>query len=366
MKQRKTLTLLTLALVVALAYGPGAFAQVGERQAQHIFTPMASPGAEVAQGIGLTEIRVSYHRPAANDRDIWGTVVPSGGPIWRTGANENTKVSFSTDVTVQGKTLAAGSYGLHTIPGQPAAEAEWTIIFSNDSDAWGSFAYKEENDALRVMTKPGSAPHKERFEISFDNLEADSVDMILRWGEVAVPVAIAIDLEKTVKASFDQQLTGLSAFFWQGWNQAAQYSLQNEINLEDAMTWVDQSIGIQESFNNLSVKAQLLAKKGEEAQASELMAKAMEMGNAGQIHNYARQLLTQGKKEEALVAFKKNVEKNPETWFVELGLARGYSALGDFDNAVKNMKLAVDKAPEAQKQYVQGLVEQLEKKVDIN
>ncbi len=361
---RRTLPLSILVLIVAAAPLP---AQTADNQAQHIFTPMASPRAEVAQRIGLTDVRVVYHRPAVNDRDVWGQVIPRDGtPVWRTGANENTLVSFSTDVTVEGQPLPAGTYGLHTVPGQPAAEGDWTIVFSNDVHAWGSFNYDPERDALRVTAKPRKAEHMERFEIAFDDLEDDSASMVLRWAEVAVPVKIGIDLEKTVKASFEQQLTGLSSFFWQGWNQAAQYFVQNELDGEQALQWADRSIGIQEDFSNLATKAQLLAKKGEAAEARELMARAMEMGNAGQIHNYARQLLGRGDKEEALAAFKKNVEKHPETWFVELGLARGYSALGDFDNAVKSMKLSLAKAPDAQKPYVQGLVEQLEKEVDIN
>ena len=364
MNQRRTLSLITLTLALGLFAG-GLLAQ--GQQAQHIFTPMASPRAETAQRIGLTDIEVVYHRPAVNDRDIWGQVVPGAGtPVWRTGANENTTVSFSTEVTVQGQILAAGTYGLHTIPGQPADSSEWTIIFSNDSHAWGSFAYNQENDALRVSAKPEKAAHQERFEISFDDLEDDSVSVVLRWAEVAVPVRVAIDLEETVIASFRQQLTGLPQFFWQGWNQAAQYSLNNDMNLDEAMQWADRSIGVQETFNNLSTKAQLLAKTGDAAQANEIMTKAMAMGNAGQIHNYARQLLGQDRKQEALEVFKKNVEKHPDTWFVELGLARGYSALGEFDKAVASMKASLAKAPDGQKQYVQGLVDQLGKNVDIN
>ncbi len=364
MNQRNWLSVSVLALALASA-ATGLLAQ--GQQAQHIFIPMASPRAEVALRIGLTDVEVVYHRPEVRERDVWGAVVPSAGtPVWRTGANENTLVTFSTDVTVQGETLAAGTYGLHSIPGEPAGEGEWTIVFSKDVHAWGSFSYKEENDALRVMAKPQKAAHMERFEISFGNLENDSADLILRWAEVAVPVGVGIDLEQTVVASFRQQLTGLPQFFWQGWNQAAQYSLTNEMNLEEAAKWADTSIGIQETFNNLSTKAQLLAKSGDEAQAGEIMAKAMGMGNAGQIHNYARQLLGQGKKEEAVAAFQKNVDKHPETWFVELGLARGYSALGEFDKAVENMKISLEKAPDPQKQYVQGLVDQLAKKVDIN
>lgn len=356
---------LPVAALAALLLVPAASALAQARQPQHIFLPNVSQRAEVAQTIGVTDIRVVYHRPGVNERTIWGGLVPYG-QVWRTGANENTLVSFSTDVTVEGQPLPAGTYGLHTVPGQPAAEGDWTIVFSNDVHAWGSFNYDPERDALRVTAKPRKAEHMERFEIAFDDLEDDSASMVLRWAEVAVPVKIGIDLEKTVKASFEQQLTGLSSFFWQGWNQAAQYFVQNELDGEQALQWADRSIGIQEDFSNLATKAQLLAKKGEAAEARELMARAMEMGNAGQIHNYARQLLGRGDKEEALAAFKKNVEKHPETWFVELGLARGYSALGDFDNAVKSMKLSLAKAPDAQKPYVQGLVEQLEKEVDIN
>lgn len=367
MNQRPSSTYVVLALLLIGGVPAALTAQIAEQQAQHVFTPLASPTAEVAQRIGLTDVRVRYHRPAVNERDVWGQVIPrSGAPVWRTGANENTLISFSTDVTVQGQALPEGTYGLHSIPGQPAGEGEWTIIFSHDTHAWGSFSYNQERDALRVTAKPEKAAHQERFEISIDHLEDDAADLILRWAEVAVPVRVAIDLEKTVRASLDQQLTGLSQFFWQGWNQAAQYYLQNDLNLEQALQWADRSIGIQETFNNLSTKSQLLAKTGEEEQAREVIARAMALGNAGQIHNYARQLITQGKKEEALVAFRKNVEKHPETWFVELGLARGYSALGDFENAVENMQISLAKAPDPQKQYIQGLIDQLENKVDIN
>jgi Protein of unknown function (DUF2911) len=359
----RTLTLLALALILAV---PGALL-AQDQQAQNVFTPMASPRAEVAQRIGLTDVKVVYHRPAVGGRDVWGQVIPSAGtPVWRTGANENTMVSFSTDVTIEGQALPAGTYGLHSIPGQPAAEGDWTIIFSKDAHAWGSFSYKEENDALRVTAKPAKADHQERFQIAFDNLEDDSADMILRWAEVAVPIKVGIDLEKTVTASFRQQLTGLPQFFWQGWDQAAQYCLNNDFNLDEAVEWADKSIGVQETFSNLSTKAQLLFKRGDKAQADEIMAKALEMGNAGELHNYARQLVGQDRKQEALAVFKKNVEKHPETWFVELGLARGYAALGDFESAVKSMKISLGKAPDAQKQYVQGLVDQLANNVDIN
>lgn len=332
------------------------------RQSQHIFTPMVSPAASVSQTFGVTSIGVSYHRPAVNDRELWGSLIPYG-QVWRTGANENTVITISTEVEVEGQTLPAGTYGLHTIPG----ESRWTVIFSHDSNVWGSFSYDQARDALRVEVEPGaSATHTERMSFRFDDIQSDGATLLLEWGKLSVPITFTVDEHELALASFRDQLKGLSAFFWQGWNQAANYCLQNEINYEEALQWADRSIQTQENFTNLSVKAQLLAKTGDEAQSAEILKKALEMGNSGELHNYARTLLGEGKKEEALAVFQRNVEQNNNAWFVELGLARGLSALGRYPEAAEQMKIAVGKAPDNQKAYVQGLVDRLEKGEDIN
>jgi hypothetical protein len=118
--------------------------------------PRPSQHAVVTQRIGITDITIKYHRPLVNKREIWGKVVPYG-QVWRAGANENTTISFSDPVTIEGKQLAKGIYGLHMIPGQN----EWTVIFSNEHTAWGSFTYKQDDDALRVTVK--SKPADFRF-----------------------------------------------------------------------------------------------------------------------------------------------------------------------------------------------------------
>lgn len=332
-----------------------------QRQAQNLFLPNVSPQARVDQTVGMTDISVSYHRPVVNERDIWGALVPYG-QVWRTGANENTVISFSTDVMIEGQALAAGSYGLHTQPG----EEEWEIIFSNDSGAWGSFAYDAEHDALRVKVEPETADFQEALGFSFDDPGSDEVTLALRWEKLRVPVKIAAATDELVLASIREQVTGLAGFFWASWNQAANYCLQNEINLEEAVEWADRSIGIERRFTNLSTKSQLLAKMGKEDEAAEIIQAALGLGNGGELHNYARQLLGRDEKQEALAVFQRNVEQNPDAWFVELGLARGYSALGDFDKAAENMRKAVERAPDNQKEYVQGLVDQLESETDIN
>jgi hypothetical protein len=363
MSQRTAWCLLTvLAAGVPVAGVPAASAQVVRQQTATLDLPRVSPAAAVSQRVGLTDVEITYHRPAVNERTVWGGLVPYG-QVWRTGANENTLISLSSDVTVEGQPLAAGTYGLHTIPG----EEEWTIIFSRDTDAWGSFSYNEENDALRVTVQPGEVSfHQERMIFVFDEASNESAMVSLIWDKLQVPFKIEVDSPQVTLASIREQLKGVSQFFWMGPQQAANYCLQEEMNYEEAMGWIDASIQAEERFENLQTKAQLLEKTGDETQSAEIMAKALDMGNAGQLHNYARSLIGQDEKEEALTVFERNVKQNPDAWFVELGLARGYSALGQFDKAVASMKVSLERAPEGQKAYVQSLIDRLERKEDIN
>lgn len=347
-----------LPALAALAAAPLA-AQV-QNQTQGLTLPLASPPASVSQRIGLTDVRVDYHRPAVNEREIWGSLVPYG-QVWRTGANENTLITFSGDVTIEGQPLAAGTYGLHTLPG----ESEWVVIFSRDTTAWGSFSYDEANDALRVTVQPEEAPFQERMVFAFDDVGSDSATLALTWEKVRVPFDIAVDDKAQTLASIEEQLKGLPQFFWLGWNQAATYCLQNDVNLEEAVEWADRSIQIEERFENLSTKSQLLAKTGDAEQAAQLMDRALEKANPLQIHNYGRQLLAQNDKERALEVFRLNASRHPEAWFIGVGLARGHAALGQFGEAARHMKVALEKAPEAQKAYIQGLVTQLEQGQNI-
>jgi thioredoxin-like negative regulator of GroEL len=347
-----------LALVTIL----GSTGQLGAQQQNvGLDLPLTSPRAEIRQTVGLTEIGVWYHRPAVNERTIWGGLVPYG-QVWRAGANENTLVTFSTDVTVEGQQLAAGTYGLHAIP----SEEEWVIIFSGDTTAWGSFSYTEDNDVLRVTVKPVEAPFRERMAFRFDELTNDSVALGLHWETLLVPIKVGVDTQEVVLASVRDELKGVAQFSWIGWNQATNYCLQEEINYEEALEWAERGIQAEKRFETLSTKARLLEKTGETGQAAELMQEALAMGNAGQLHQYARSLVSQERKEEALEVFQRNVHQNSDSWFVELGLARGYSALGDFDKAAENMKIALERAPDARKAYVQSLVERLEQEQDIN
>src|SRR5688500_8851832 len=201
-------------------------------QVPGLTTPDASPAATTTQVIGLTEMAVSYHRPAVNGRKVWGGIVPYD-QVWRAGANENTTVSFSTPVTVNGTNLATGTYGLHMIP----TTGNWTVIFSRESGAWGSFSYDQKEDAARVTARPQNAEFQERLGFSFDEPTRDSVVLAMRWEKVRLPVEIKIDVARTVLDNYRAQLRGLPRFGWQGWNQAANWAAQNDIDLDEATTW---------------------------------------------------------------------------------------------------------------------------------
>ena len=177
----------TAALAALLGLATAASAQ------QQITTPRLSPNASVTQMVGITEITLHYSRPGVKGRKIWGELVPYG-EVWRTGANENTTIRFSTPVKIGGKELPAGLYGLQTIP----TADEWTVIFSKDADQWGAFSYKPENDALRIQAKPEAADFQERMGFEFDDLTDNSAKVVLRWEKLAVPFTVEVDTPKLV------------------------------------------------------------------------------------------------------------------------------------------------------------------------
>src|ERR1700734_2598855 len=158
--------------------------------------PRQSQHALVMQRIGITDITVNYHRPLANGRQIWGKLVPYG-QVWRAGANENTTITFTDPVTIEGQSLDKGTYGLHMIPG----ENEWTVIFSKMSTAWGSFSYKQDEDALRVTVKPHAAEFHDALTYDFDDVKPDSTVITLSWDKVAVPFKVVVNVTNIVEAS---------------------------------------------------------------------------------------------------------------------------------------------------------------------
>ena len=324
--------------------------------------PRQSQHARITQRIGITDITINYHRPLANGRQIWGKVVPYG-QVWRAGANENTTITFSDPVTIEGQALDKGTYGLHMIPG----ENQWTVIFSKTSTAWGSFSYKQDEDALRVTVKPQTAELHDALAYDFDDLKPDSTVVTLRWDKVAVPFKVAVNVNDIVTASLHRQIRGLNQYYWEGWDDAAGYLLANKIDLDEAMKDEDQSIQAEERFDNLLNKSRILETLGRKDAATEFRNKALEKGSALQLYFYGRQLQRDKKQDEAFAVYRSNAKRFPDYWTTHVGLARVYSGQGDFDNAVKEIQSALAGVPDdANKSNLQNYIKRLQSKDDIN
>ncbi len=352
--------LLVLLTGVLLATGV-AQAQTATGETVMLNLPRASQHALVSQRIGITDITINYHRPLANGRQIWGKVVPYG-QVWRAGANENTTITFTDPVTIEGQALDKGTYGLHMIPG----ENQWTVIFSKTATAWGSFTYNQEEDALRVTVKPQATDPYNALAYDFDDVKPDSAVVTMRWDKVAVPFKVQVNVNEIVTASVRTQIRGLNRYYWEGWDDAAGYFLANKIDLDEALKDEDQSIQAEERYDNLLNKSKILEAMGRTQDAEMFRTKALDKASAVQLYFYARQLQAEKKQDQALVVFRANAKKFPDTWTSHMGMARVYSAQGDFDNAVKEVKLSLATAPDSNKSNLENYVKRLQNKEDIN
>src|SRR5215510_11195514 len=339
------------------AVGASVFAQ------SDLKLPDVSQTAENKQRIALTDITVNYHRPLVNGRKIWGGLVPYG-KVWRVGANENTTIEFSDPVSLEGKPLAKGTYGLHMIPNTDS----WTVIFSKTNTGWGSYSYDQKDDALRVDVKPKPlAQNDEALEFEFENLKPTSTAVTLKWEKLAIPFTVSVnDADQTLQ-NIRAQMKGAGQFAWQALDQAAQFCLTNKVDLDEALRWADASIQNEERFENLSTKADILKALNKQDEAKTTWNKALEKAEGPQLYTYGRQLQNQKKGAEAIEIFKEVAKRFPSGVYGDLAQARVKSAAGDFAGALNDAKQAQAAAPsEGQKQAIQGLIDRLQAKQDIN
>ena len=370
MKQHYTLVS-SLVLICALALQTTV-------HGQGLDLPRASQMATVSQRIGITDVSITYSRPSVSDRPIWGQLVPYGmnnlgfgtakESPWRAGANENTVITFSDPVTVEGKPLAAGTYGLHMIIDE---SNKATIIFSKNHTAWGSYFYDPADDALRVEVSTKEIPQTELLTYSFPEVGDDSALACLNWEKKQIPFKIEVEVPEVVLADIRRKLQDSPGFNRQTWEQAAAYALNNGGDLNEALSWVNTAISGpfvgQKTFNNLQLKAQILEKMGKQEEAMALMDEALPMGTVFEVHQYGRQLIAQDKDNKALEVFKWNARNHKDTWPVDYGLARGYSANGDYKSALKHLKIAEGRAPDKiNKDAIAINLEKLQKGEDIN
>ena len=344
-----------------MAAMPGGMSSMSSAQSFVLDLPLQSQRAQISQRIGITDITINYHRPLVNDRKVWGGLVPYG-QVWRAGANINTTITFSDPVQIEGKPLDKGTYGLHMIP----TADDWTVIFSKNSTSWGAFTYDEKEDALRVTVKPKAAEMHNALTYDFDQLQPNSAVVELEWEKIAVPFKVSVDVHDVVEASLKKQLRNLSQYTWMSWDDAANYLLTEKIALDDALKYADKSIENEDRYDNELTKSKVLTALNRKDEATTAQKKALDLASPLQTHLFARQLQAEKRSDEAFAIFRENAKKHPDQWFVHSGLARIYCSQGKFDDAAKEMKLALAGAPDNQKTYVDGLVKRLEAKQDIN
>lgn len=352
---------------------------------QQLTTPPSGDNqkSKVIQYIGPVQISIAYsspdvHGPNGEDRTgkIWGEIAHAGfidqgfgtskAAPWRAGANENTIFSVSHDVKIEGKLLKAGSYGLFLAVSK---EGPYTWIFSKNSSSWGSYFYDPKEDALRVDVPAEEAPYKEWLTFGFDERKPSSAKAYLRWEKKRIPFTIEVaNINEVYVNKMRDELRSNIGFNQENWLTAARFCAQNKINLEEALTWVDQSvsnafIGV-ENFNTYQTRALIYTALGRTADADASMDKAIKDPGATvpQIHMYGRSLLTAGQNAKALEVFKYNAQKNPQDKFTpNVGLARGYAATGDKKSAIKYWDLALKNIPAEQKQFLPQYEAELKK-----
>lgn len=263
--------------------------------------PRPSQKASVMQTIGVTDITITYSRPAVKGRKIWGdapAAVAAGtatlddankrlkdapivpyGHVWRTGANEATTFAVTDDVMINGQKLAAGTYSLHTIPGKD----EWTIIFNGDAGQWGSFTYDEKKDVLRVKAKPQMmSDNQEWLNINFPMTTANTAQVMIRWEKMAVPFTVEVpNVEALMLSKVDAAMSANPTDWRIPLSVARIYAGDNK--WDAALNWTDKSIKMKETFQNLSSKAQYLFAAGRKDEAYTVADKAVAQGKADKV-----------------------------------------------------------------------------------
>lgn len=326
--------------------------------------------AQVTQWIGPVKISIDYHSPKVHNPDnndrtghIWGELVhygffdegfgPTKGAPWRAGANESTTISFSHEVKVEGKDLKAGTYALFL---DVEKTGPWNWVFSNHP-GWGSYQYDPKDDALRIPVTPEDAPFTEYLTYGFDDRRPDSAVAYLQWEKKRIPIKIEVsNVNGIYVEKMRQDLQSWAGFNYQNWQNAAQFCAANKINLEEALQWADKAINGpfrgatigHEDFSTVSTKAEVLEAMGRESEADALVEKALHLPgtDAYSLYAYGMGLLRKDKKDKAMKIFTVNRQQHPQDKFwTSLGLARGYTALGDKKNAIASWEVVLQNIP---------------------
>ena len=336
-----------------------------------------NPRATISEEVGITSITIKYSRPDVNKRE--GKIFGDGNVVtygftslnlntnksnmpWRAGANENTTITFEHDVKVEGKDLKAGTYGLHMAVWPDRA----TVIFSNQADAWGSFYYDEKYDALRVDVKPVVLDNNvEWLKYEFIEHKEKYCVIALQWEKLSVPFKVEVDVDNIVLARMREQVTGQRGFNAFNMQAAANYFINKNINLEEALTWA-QRAALTKSYATLNTLANAYAKLNKFKESDSTINEVLVFANPAQHLNLGRSLIQAKRMDKALEVFNANQKKNGDVFAVNAGFMSYYSAKGDFKKALDHANKALAQAPETAKAAVNASIAKLKEGKDIN
>ena len=323
---------LALLLIAASAFGQAA-----------IRLPEASPAATVGETIGITDVSITYHRPAVNKRKIWGGQVPYN-TMWRAGANENTTISFSTPVKIEGRDLPAGTYALYMLP----TPSQWTVVFSKFTGDWGVYNYDESEDALRVNVTPQTvADSQERLAYTFDDVTNNSAIASLRWEKLRVPIKIDVDLPATIRTSISNTLRGGKHWDNAAWATAARWELRNG-DPDTALKYANHALDLSINVNTFRTKAAILEKKGDTKGAAELRDRARAIANEAETISLTYSASMSAKKTDDASSYLNNYlvahPNSDQSWRVYAMLGEAYAAKGDTAKSKESFDKAMSAA----------------------
>lgn len=227
-------TILSASLLALSAAFLVSFVPASQAEKPAIEFPQPSPTTTVKSRIGITDVEIVYSRPSAKGRKVFGELVPLG-ELWRTGANSATKVTFGTDVTIQGNKVPAGAYSLLTIP----AAGEWTVILNTVAELSGTTGYDEKKDQLRVKVKSAALANPvESFRISLEDLRDDSASLTIAWEKTSVSIPIQVDVVGMIKPKIEAAMSGEGT---KPYYQAAMFYYEHDLDMKQAAKWMEEA-----------------------------------------------------------------------------------------------------------------------------
>ena len=335
-----------------------------------------NPRAMVSEEVGITSITIKYSRPDVSGREgkIWGSLITPGFSVnnfvtnknsspWRAGANENTTISFEHDVKIEGHPIKAGTYALFIAYGADSS----TLIFNSETESWGSFYYDPGKDVLKVNVHPMTLDHSVEFlKYEFIDHKEKSCTIALEWEKLAIPFKVEVDVENIVIARLRDQVTSRAGFNQLNLVQAAQYCLNKNINLDEALAWSQRAAGLK-SYNTLSNLATAYTKLNKMNQADSVMNEALNYANDNQYQQYARNLIGAKRADRALTVVQGALSKFSNSIPMLQALAYAFSAKGDYPKAMDAVSKAMALATtDNAKKSLQDMMDKLKGGKDIN